>query len=211
VPAASILLTVLLGGCVRYPGPLTYLGRTPPTAEGRPRTEIPVTPAASPLQARVIESAEFYLGTAPPRDDCSGFVSAVLTKAGLPTDGSTRSLYDAAADARLLHKRRVPQVGDLVFFDDTYDRNDNRRLDDRLSHMGVVVAVDRDGTATIAHGGTSKGRTTMVMNLLYPTIEVDASGKRLNDPLRARGDRDPPATKYLASQLWRAFAVLSLR
>lgn len=162
----------------------------------------------SPFSARVVDAADFYLQAenVPPRDDCSGLVVAIYTRAGLPVEGSVASLFDRYAAGGALHRRKKPSVGDLVFFDNTFDRNGNGRLDDTLTHIGVVIGVAPNGTITIAQGGTSRGRTLLVMNLMHPDAREDAAGATLNEPLRRAQPNDPPGTKYLASQLFRAFA-----
>ncbi|HMV66227.1 MAG TPA: CHAP domain-containing protein, partial [Myxococcota bacterium] len=98
--------------------------------------------------------------------------------------------------------------GDLAFFDDTYDRDGDGRTNDPLTHVGVVLSVDAAGTIVVAHGGTSRGRTTLRMNLLHPHDAADAHGDTINDPLRARRSGDPAGTRYLAAELWRGFATV---
>lgn len=207
---------LLLTACVRYPGPIHHMGeRPPPTAEGSDRRWLgrsgprPV----SPFQARIVDAADYYLEAenVPPRDDCSGLVVAIYTRAGMPVEGSVASLYDRYAAARALYRRKRPDLGDLVFFDNTFDRDGNGRLDDRLTHIGVVIAVDPYGTITIAQGGTTGGRTTLVMNLEHPEERTDAAGNPMNEPLRRKTPNDPPGTKYLASQMFRAFARVEPR
>jgi hypothetical protein len=114
-------------------------------------------------------------------------------------------LFDAAREARVLHHRHVPSPGDVAFFDDTYDRNGNGRLDDELSHVAIVESVDEDGTIHLVHVG-SKGVVRIVMNLRRPEDHVDEAGKVLNDYLRAHADGDAPRTRYLAGELWAGFA-----
>lgn len=120
--------------------------------------------------------------------------------------GNTASMWADAQRERRIHHRKRPDLGDLAFFDDTWDRNGNGLLDDALTHVGVVIAVDDDGTVTLAHAGTSKGRSTLRMNLKRPGDATDDDGKVLNDHLRVQERRDPPRTVYLAGQLWRGFA-----
>lgn len=115
-------------------------------------------------------------------------------------------MWAASTEAGLTHHQRRPTPGDLAFFDNTYDRNGNRRRDDDLTHVAVVLDVDRDGTITLAHDGTSRGRTTLVMNLLHPD-EPERDGHLINAPLRARRKGDPADLPVLASQLWRGFAA----
>src|SRR5690606_39104519 len=88
------------------------------------------------------------------RDDCSGFVSAVFSAAGVPMDHVVATLWDRAEQLDALHYGD-PWVGDLVFFDDTWDRNGNGLWDDPLTHVGLVIDVEPDGTVLFAHSGTS--------------------------------------------------------
>lgn len=158
------------------------------------------------FERSLVRAAEYYLTHRPNRDDCSGFVCAVFTKAGVELEGSSRMLWDQARAWGVDHRRKIPSVGDVAFFDDTYDANRNGRWDDPLSHVAVVLGVDPDGTITLAHGGTGKGRTTMSMNLRQPGTHADAAGKELNSFLRRPTSRDPRSARYLAGELWCGFA-----
>lgn len=187
----------------RPPAPVRPRPATTPraTAPGRP----------SPLGPDIGASATHYLSHRPPsrfRDDCSGLVMAILDRAGAPVVGNTASLYATAESLGALHHRKRPAVGDLVFFDHTYDRNRNGRVDDPLSHVGVVNAVTSDGTITVVHRSSSRGRTTLVMNLHHPHDTHGPDGQRYNDFLRARRRSDGPRVRHLAGELWRAFATV---
>mgnify|MGYP000276834862 CR=1 FL=1 len=218
-------LVVLWGGCAsripRMPGPLGSVGKdAPPVAVLRPlplngeeeeeEGPAPSRPADSALGRRIAKAAAHYLEHRPRgfRDDCSGFVMASLDRAGVPTSGSTRTFWDHARELGTTHKRKRPSVGDLVFFDNTYDRNRNGRFDDDLTHIGIVIGVDEDDTITIAHGGTGRGRTTLTMNLRHPDVRRDDDGLVRNDYLRRRLSSDPKHFKYLAGELWRGFATV---
>ncbi len=210
------------------PGSLAALGRQPrawptlsepspppaPAVVPKPTPAPPVRPDPVPVPLDkdlhpVAAAALAYLETPPPgafRDDCSGFVCAALDRAGTSVSGNTASMWaDAQREGRVHHRKR-PDPGDLAFFDDTHDRNGNGRMDDPLTHIGVVVSVDQDGTILVAHAGTSKGRSTLRMNLRHPSVGTDEDGHVLNDPLRIRADRDPARMVVLAGQLWRGFA-----
>lgn len=204
----ACVLALLLAGCapkaLQIPGPLSGLDREP----NRPaaRVERPDKPAPGDAGGRIAKAAEALVaGAAAPgfRDDCSGFVCAALHRAGLDVDGHTEALWEQAERQRATHRDKRPAVGDLVFFDDTYDRNSNGRRDDPLSHVGIVTAVAADGTITVAHRGSSRGRSTFVMNLLHPHDKQGPSGQPWNDALRASADRDQGPV--LASELWRGF------
>ncbi|TNE84391.1 MAG: CHAP domain-containing protein [Deltaproteobacteria bacterium] len=225
-----LLLSVFAVGCapkgLRMPGPLGALGTEvvpppglpePVVAEVEPEPE----PEPDPLDAThpkaretehgraVAAAAAHYLTHKPPgRDDCSGFVCAVYTRAGAPLSGNTRSLWDLAKEHGATHKRKIPSIGDLVFFDNTYDRDRDGKRNDELTHVAVVMEVLGDGTVIMAHAGTSKGRVELRMNLLQPEVLEDEAGSVLNDYLRARYRTDPEGTPRLAGQLFRGFATL---
>lgn len=207
------LLLLALCACApkvpRIPGPLAPVGRGGVPEVARVEAERP-RPSAGRYAERIVAAAEHWLEATPRgfRNDCSGFVMAVLDRAGTPIAGNTASFYELAKEQGLLHHRKEPRAGDLAFFDDTYDRDHDGKVDDPLSHIAVVLEVDRDGTILLAHGGTSRGRTTLTMNLRHPTEHEDADGRVINDWLRVKRSGDPPGTGHLAGELWRAFATL---
>ena len=175
-----------------------------PTPPRRARRVDPVDPAALIVQA----AASFAAGDPLTvngkryRDDCSGLIEAALAAAGGTWTGSSASLYDAAREAGLT--RRRPRPGDVAFFDNTYDRDGDRRLDDRLTHVAIVENVDRAGTITLIHRG-SRGITRLRMNLRHKHWRDDGEGNVYNDYLRARSKNDRPRTRYLAGELWVRF------
>lgn len=225
---AFLALTACASRSMKIPGPLgpVALDRPPPVhVLDLPRAgedDAPPThdaPAPAPRRQRreedafgrsVATAARRHIDRLPAgfRNDCSGFVMAAHEVAGNPIVGSTRTLW-ADAEARGLTHSRAPRPGDVAFFDNTYDRNRNGRRDDPLTHVAVVLEVDADGTILMAHGGTSKGRTTFRMNLRHPHDRQDADGKVLNDWLRARTKGEPEDAPRLAGELLRGFARFS--
>lgn len=208
------LLLACSPAVLRVPGPLTDLGRerplpvavTPPEAApagesvGRARTGERMARAARAFlgDRNLVVAGEKY------RYDCSGLVEAVMASVGAPWRGSTEMLFEAGRDEGVLHHRKLPAPGDVAFFDDTYDRDGNGKLDDPLSHSAIVEAVDDEGTITLIHVG-SKGVVRFKMNLRHPDVRAAEDGTVLNDYLRAKGKDDDPRTRYLAGELWRAF------
>lgn len=201
------------------PGPLAAVREVPPEvvasieapAEAAVPREAPEVARRGqvPLPHRLADAAKALLDAPYPNgftDDCSGFVCAAASGAGATLPSSTAALWDLAKEAGTVHRRAVPDPGDLVFFDDTWDRNGNGRLDDDLTHVGIVIDLEPDGTALVAHRSTSQGRTILRINLQHPHDHVDEQGKVLNDFLRRRTGKDKPGTAYLAGELWRAFA-----
>ena len=159
------------------------------------------------LRITAAQSGEHLLTHTPRgyRSDCSGFVSAAYTKAGLSMDETVQSLWERSRSDWRLHKRRKPKPGDIAFFDNTYDRNHNQRWDDKLTHVALVLEVARDGTVLLAHDGTSRGRVTFAMNLKQRHEHAADSGEVLNAFLRRKSQRDPARARYLAGELWRGF------
>jgi hypothetical protein len=203
--------TLLLIACAgRMPGPTRVVGkgiqRYPSSVHAAPRATTPVRP--SRFGNQVAGAADFYLTHAPRgfRDDCSGFVCAAISRVGPEVQGNSRSLWELAKQTGALHRKKVPRPGDIAFFDNTYDRNRNGRWDDELTHVAVVLSVDDDGTILLAHAGTSRGRTTLHMNLKHPDVRRTDAGIIHNDYLRRRGDKDPAAGRYLSGELWKGFA-----
>ncbi len=204
---------LLLTGChragMRMPGPLDALGQTPGvydiTAAPEeaplalpPRAPAPTGGAAIAAgAARLLDQKPLVVNGEVYRYDCSGMVAAAYAAGGLALSGSSRSLYALAQERGVLHTELRPAPGDVVFFDNSYDRNRNGRRDDPLTHVGVVESVDAAGTVTVVHLG-SKGVVRMKMNLERPD---DSS---VNSQLRASSDRDGGPT--LSGQLWRGSA-----
>lgn len=232
--AALLLLTALVGGAtgcahrgLGFPGPTARMGHTPvayaDTLEDDGESEVDsqadqvaaarksrsrstrggqaVADAASQLVGcrRLSVDGETY------RWDCSGMVMAAHAGADRALTGNTESMYEQARDGGVLHKRKVPQPGDLAFFDNTYDRNHNGRRDDELTHIGVVEEVDAEGTITLVHLG-SKGVVRIVMNLQSPHERTNARGEVINSYLRASNGRDGGGV--LTGELWRSFGSL---
>jgi cell wall-associated NlpC family hydrolase len=213
------LLTALIACAPAYrmPGPLTTLGEEPAPRPIAAAAAAPVEPAVVPVRAdgggtAVAAAARSFLGVRSLRVggktyryDCSGFVEASLAAAGCAFTGSSASLWEQARDLRVLHRRRSPSVGDVAFFDDTYDRNGNGRRDDPLSHVAIVERVDKDGTVSMVHLG-NQGVTRLVMNLRDPEVQTAEDGRARNDVLRRKAASDGPRTRYLAGELWVGFA-----
>jgi hypothetical protein len=165
-------------------------------------------PDLDPFSLEVAQAARGFLVRRPRgfRDDCSGFVSAVFSQVGVPMDGVVATIWDAAVDNDALHWEETPRVGDLVFFDNTWDRDRNGRWDDPLTHVAVVIDIEPDATVVFAHSGTRAGRTVGRMNLYEPHLHRDPDGTVRNVYLRESDARDPSTAGYLAGELWVAFA-----
>ena len=137
-------------------------------------------------------------------DDCTGLVRYAYSREGhelMPSAGTrghngVTAIWYAAREKNALHSR-VPDVGDLVFFRETYDRDRDGRRDDGLTHIGVVESVEPDGTVVFVHRagkGVTKGRVN-------PARPRD---RNVNDWLRVKSKSAPAA---LTGELFAGYAA----
>jgi hypothetical protein len=157
--------------------------------------------------------------------DCTGVVLAVYWYAGIDLardfgrysgNGVTR-IYKTLEKEGLLYDSVHPLVGDVIFWDNTYDHDGDGKWDDSLTHVGMVAEVSDDGTIAYVHYNVRTGIVIENMNLLSPDVQTRMEWghlRILNSPLRLaeRGKPHPP--RWLAGQLYRILGMgylLSLR
>ena len=148
------------------------------------------------------------------RADCSGYVRACYFASGYPLDRFLKKKAPSKNIALALYRnfsknvwkdpKKIPEKGDLVFFNNTYDRNKNRKWDDWITHVGLVEKVYPQGTIAILHY-THRGVRRYHMNLRKPRIHK-INGRILNHYLRRRPAADPDRGKYTTGSLFAAFA-----
>ncbi len=120
------------------------------------------------------------------RYDCSGLVESVFQglemnlaqPAPRPharywnTNGVKIILYNLLHRYNVTCDKRAPKPGDLVFFDNCWDANENgTSRDDPLTHIGIVTGVYPDGTVEFVHNaGTGWSRRIEIgrLNLKLP-------------------------------------------
>ena len=148
--------------------------------------------------------------------DCSGTVMAIYWYAGIDlaqafsgySGGGTERIYKYLRDKGLLYRTELPKPGDIIFWDNTYDKNGNGKPDDYLTHMGMVVSVDNKGNIEYIHENYRKGIILAKMNLYKPDEYyeiIDGEKIILNDPMRMRGS--PESKDWLSSQLYTNFGM----
>ena len=155
----------------------------------------------------IAESAQRYLERRPRLADasCTGLTTAILADAGYSVSGRVQDFWDRAQAEGWTYRRRIPQPGDLAYFDNTWDANGNGRVDDKLSHIAVVLSVASDGTIEMVHLGGG-GIESLRMNLYRPDRVLDEDGRVLNSYLAAPGYG--PGDRRLAGQLWAGFSTV---
>ncbi len=216
-PIIAIVLVVVAAGCAPMStGPRLHhpllgreAGRAPLSSQGALRSPFDdAVPNDSDEEKQVREAiaqaAAASIGKTPItvagvryRFDCSGVAAGIYAKAGLPLDDGTgapsaTALYELVRTRGSLRKNN-PLPGDLVFFDDTYDSNNNGRRDDPLSHVGVVEKVLPDGTVVFVHRvGASIVRWRL--NTTRKKDRHDERGQPLNHYLRRAEGAYPALT-----------------
>ncbi|TVR00395.1 MAG: CHAP domain-containing protein [Spirochaetaceae bacterium] len=234
-PPPSVRFLQIL--CVFVMGFQAVAGCTTAFALSEPREGVNGTPTAAPASSkrpealeerrqRVVEAAGSLVGRARIEVegqrfpwDCTGVVLAAYSIAGIDLSEEFASrvgngvarLYEIAVDHNVLSNRDEPQPGDLLFWDDTFDRSRNGRWGDQLTHVAIVVGVDEYGTISFVHHNYRRGIVIETMNLRHPDVhmaETDNGSAVMNSPMRMRRDRHIQPESWLASHLYRNAAEL---
>ena len=217
------LLVICCGGskAVRNEPALPTLAPPAPKAEAAP-AERAVTPAPEGVD-RVLDEARAHLGKNTVRVggknfryDCSGFVRGmysalgvdVMSEPGDEDDNGVRLIHKYVARHGENHTRKLPQRGDIIFFDNTWDKNGNGKLDDPLTHVGLVEDVREDGTVLVIHRA-NRGIVRDPMNLLRPHDMKDEAGRELNAWLRPKGRKEPAGIPHTLAELWAGFGTVA--
>lgn len=166
--------------------------------DAEPAAAAEADPELEAVRARVVDAARALVGRRF-RGDCSAFVLRAFQEAGVrvrlgPGVSRSESLHRASRPLE------TPRPGALAFFHDSYDRDRDRRLDDRFTHVALVERVE--GSSVLLLHRTRKGVERTRMDLSRPG-DPDA-----NDLLRVRRRGDPRGTRYLTGELFAAFGEL---
>jgi len=153
--------------------------------------------------------------------DCIGFVRYVYYRSGvdiLKTYGDGRggvsSLYNGMKQRNWIYEGKMPDLGDLIFFDNTYDVNRDRKWNDALTHIGIVSGYGKNNTIFFIHyasGGVKEDR----INLFYPNTHAfrQKNGKLyvINSHLRFNRGEGYSRKDYIASSFFRCFGKIYVR
>jgi hypothetical protein len=209
---AALLIVVLLVSCASVTGP-----RLGPAAVRPAETEDVQRLLAEGGRWAVGRRSLVVRGRRFPYD-CTGLVLAIYWYAGIDLardferyegNGVTR-LYRSLENQKLLYTSTGPVVGDVIFWDNTYDRNGDGQWNDALTHVGMVLRCSPDGDIQYVHLNYSRGIVVESMNLLQPDVHrklVRGSMRILNSPIRLREPGRPHPPLWLAGQLYRMLGM----
>lgn len=147
--------------------------------------------------------------------DCAGVVRAIYIAHGIDLfDGvdtgrnvnGVRLIYEHVHGQGRIHAGPVVHPGDLVFFDNTWDYNEDGKANDPLTHVGIVERIESDGTIVFI-SRVSQAIERYRMNLAYPHVHQTAGGRILNDYMRRKRSSDGDGTRYLTGELFAAFGT----
>jgi hypothetical protein len=146
--------------------------------------------------------------------DCAGVTRAIYLKHGIdlydggahdPKDNGVRLIHAYVNQHGRLHQGPVVNPGDLVFFDNTWDRNGDGIANDPLTHVGVVEQVEKDGTV-IFISRVSEAVQRYRMNLTLPHVHKTEDGRIVNDYMR-RYAGGPQRSGRLTGELFAFFGA----
>lgn len=107
-------------------------------------------------------------------NDCSGLIYGIFWSGGIDLISAISSekgngvkrIYSVLNKKKLIHKNRLPNPGDLVFWNNTYGTWGTNPL----SHIGIIISVDKTtGSIDYVHNNTYLGEIRReTMNLYKP-------------------------------------------
>lgn len=135
------------------------------------------------------------------------FEEAISSGAVSPNIGSGVKLIAQYFQKKQVYKKKNPEVGDIIIFDDTWDKNKNSKRDDPYTHVGIVTAIEKDGTIVFVHGNAGRKIKKGYINFDHPD-QSKLDGRQINSYLRVKYSWEHDSSRNLASHLVRAFVSL---
>lgn len=210
----TAIAIVTFGGCAtqveRPHAPFSIERPCCRAGEPAPSRNAIVQTAAKLVGAKTIESNGRRIAY-----DCAGVTRAVFLRHGIDLYGGSdsdseangvRLIYAHIQQQGTLHQRPVAHPGDLVFFDNTWDYNGDGKVNDPLTHVGIVERQEPDGSVVFISrvaGAVERYR----MNLRLPHVHKTPEGRVLNDYIRRKGVGDPTDVGHLTGELFAIFGT----
>ncbi len=148
--------------------------------------------------------------------DCAGVTRAIFLEHGIdlyrgafhdPRGNGVRLIHNHVRQYGTLHRGSTVRPGDLVFFDNTWDFNGDGKLNDPLTHVGIVERLEPDATV-IFISRVANAVERYRMNLDQPHVHKTAQGHVLNDYIRRKHPADPDHTARLTGELFSVYGNL---
>ncbi len=148
--------------------------------------------------------------------DCAGVTRAIFLEHGIdlyrgafndPKGNGVRLIHNHVRQHGTFHRGSNVNPGDLVFFDNTWDFNGDGKLNDPLTHVGVVERLEGDGTV-IFISRVANAIERYRMNLDQPHVHKTAQGLVLNDYIRRKHPTDPENAARLTGELFTFYGNL---
>jgi hypothetical protein len=183
-----------------------------PADENGPVAEPSSTDGATGVQNRLVEAANWAKGRNDLSNngrkfsmDCSGVVSAIYWQAGIDlqaaypryTGNGVTRIYRYLEEKKLLYRPDEPVPGDIIFWDNSYDKNSNGMADDELTHVGMVVSVGPQGDVVYVHHDYLSG---VIFAGMYPP---DPSNRIRNSMIRMKSLGPTSDGKSTSGDLYR--------
>lgn len=191
----------------------------PSTAVNRPAsvvTPLPSRPAIVQSATRLIGARAITSQGQRITYDCAGVTRAIFLEHGIdlyrgavnePQGNGVRLIHNHVRQHGTLHRGTNVSPGDLVFFDNTWDFNGDGKLNDPLTHVGVIERLEPDGTV-IFISRVANAVERYHMNLDQPHVHKTAQGRVLNDYIRRKLPTDPDHTARLTGELFSFYGNL---
>ncbi len=122
-------------------------------------------------------------------------------------ENGVRLIHNHVRRHGTLHRGSNVSPGDLVFFDNTWDFNGDGKLNDPLTHVGIVERLEPDGTVVFI-SRVANAVERYRMNLDQPHVHKTTQGLVLNDYMRRKHPADPDHTARLTGELFSFYGNL---
>ncbi len=185
---------------------------------------IPISLMTSlPSRLAVVESASRLVGARTILSegkriayDCAGVTRAIFLEHGIDLyrgefnalkGNGVRLIYNHVRQHGVLHQEADVRPGDLIFFDNTWDFNGDGKMNDPLTHVGIVEHLDPDGTVVFI-SRVADAIARYRINLSHPHVHKNADGRVLNDYIRRKHSTDHGNLARLTGELFSSFGNL---
>lgn len=174
-----------------------------------------------PVQEKLREASRYLLGKTEIvvrgkrfNCDCSGLILALYYYAGIDllprfarhSGNGVERLYKINEANGLLTAETIPPPGAMIFWDNTYDSNEDGKWNDEFTHVGMVYSSTADGSIEYIHLNYRRGIILERMNLLKKDVYRESGSSIItNSPMRMKSQVYIKPDSWLSSHLFRAF------